>query len=110
MGSEETIPALFGIISKPNTGSLQHIDPEGETPRKPTTRKLSQQSPNIPAQPVLRVVNPEKIEVAPTMENLTKAMEEFRKTYKAVNDKTNKLLPDHEQDIEKRNKSIQQSA
>lgn len=63
-----------------------------------------------PLQPPEAVSEPEAVEMAPTLTQLTQAVEEFRKTYQAVNDKTNKILPDHEKDIESRNKAIQQSA
>lgn len=53
---------------------------------------------------------PETVEASPTIVQLTQAIGEFRKTYQAVNDKTNKILPDHEKDIESRNKAIQQAA
>ncbi len=100
-----TIGKLFGDATPSDEGSSRPEDTESDGPRSysseiPATARVSDNNPN----------QPESAEVSPTMVQLTQAMEEFRKTYQAVNQKTNKLLPDHEKDIELRNKSIQDAA
>lgn len=100
-----TIGELFGIATPSNVRSSRRWDNESDGPRS-----YSSETPASSMVSDISSTQPETTEVSPTMLQLTQAIEEFRKTYQAVNQKTNKLLPDHEKDIELRNKSIQDAA